>query len=285
MAFSDLMEQIKTHPTIVAISLFGCLIVGALGSTFYLKVTEERSSLVNERIERLEYDSKSQKKVNKIVLNQIAALRTGYEKLPISLGRIKDELSWFSEIDSLDSVRKKKFLNLVKVLDNDMKAVNIALEKSEAILSTFDEFLQASLAESQQNYSQAYRLYLSAANTGNTEAAYRLATLYARGAGVDKDYVSAEHWYQRAALEGSTEARSELAQLWVSGEGITREPEKALALYYLIQQDAPISFQFNSENLEKTMTKEQLLKSLKYLQEFDVELEELPDLKFKAQQK
>lgn len=277
MAFSDLMGQIKTHPTIVAVSLFGCLVVGAIGSAFYLKITEQRSSLVGERIKRLEYDSNNQKKVNKIVLNQIAALKTGYEKLPVSLGLVKKELSWFSKVESLDASRKEKILALVQTLDNDMKAVNIALQKSEAILSTFDEFLQASLAESQRNYSQAYKLYLTAANTGNAEAAYRLATLYARGDGVAKDYSSAQEWYYKAALEGNTEARSELAQLWASGNGVERSPEKALALYYLNQKDAPISFKINSEDLERTMTEEQLIETIEFIRTFNVELEELPN--------
>jgi hypothetical protein len=118
---------------------------------------------------------------------------------------------------------------------------------------------------------------LIAARSGNSDAKYRIATFYARGDGVAKNYAAAEDWYYKAALDGNVAARAELAQLWSSGLGVEKKPEKALALYYLLENDVPISVNEKISNLKRELTQKQLVEALEHIAEFSSPTEKLPN--------
>ena len=62
------------------------------------------------------------------------------------------------------------------------------------------------------DYSEAASIYESLALSGDTEAAYQLASMYRAGRGVDLDYEVAIDWMTRAALAGDARAQYSLGQ-------------------------------------------------------------------------
>jgi TPR repeat protein len=59
-----------------------------------------------------------------------------------------------------------------------------------------------------QDFNEARRWYTMAADQGNADAAFALATMYINGEGIEPDRRAAHNWLQRAADEGSLPARN-----------------------------------------------------------------------------
>lgn len=258
MEIKDLMDQVKNHPVIVATALFVCMVVGGFGAGIYLKVSEQRTGLLDDRIKQLELNDKNQKKVNKIILGHIQALKSGYDHLPESLKNVKMEFEYVASLQALEEPKKKNINCLIDALSKDMRQVEIALAKSEAILNTFDNYLNASTAEATGQYEIAAKYYAKAADIGNIDAQYRLGTLYARGQGVQMNLADASYWYHKAALSGNSSARVELAQLYLSGYGVEQDKVKALAWYKSVEKDVPLSAKEIIKELSIELTPEQL---------------------------
>ena len=64
-----------------------------------------------------------------------------------------------------------------------------------------------------QDYTEANRWYLKAAEQGDVRAQYSLGYMYAKGQGVPQDYIEARRWYRKAAEQGNPEARRALKWL------------------------------------------------------------------------
>ena len=60
----------------------------------------------------------------------------------------------------------------------------------------------------EKNYTQAAAWFRKAADQGNDNAQYNLATLYYRGLGVPKNINVAKQWYRKAAIQGNSEAKN-----------------------------------------------------------------------------
>jgi TPR repeat protein len=277
MAIKDLMDQAKNHPIIVAVALFACIVVGVYGANLYIKISEQRTGLLGDRITQLERNDRNQKKVNQIILGQIQALRSGYKHLPESLKNVKTEFEYVASLQLLEEPKRKNINNVIEALADDMHKVEMALAKSEAILKTFDNFLNANAAEDMGRYTLAARYYAEAAEIGNIDAQYRLGTLYARGLGVPQNLSDASYWYRKAALSGNTGARAELAQLYLSGRGVQKDQLNALALYKLLEKDVPLSAKERIEEVSKWLTPEQIKAAEELAKEYTKIAAELPN--------
>ena len=73
-----------------------------------------------------------------------------------------------------------------------------------------------------QDFARAAELFRSAAQAGNPEAQYALATLYKEGRGVPKDLVEAARLLAAAALADNTDAQVEYAIALFNGTGVAR---------------------------------------------------------------
>lgn len=78
---------------------------------------------------------------------------------------------------------------------------------------------------------KAANLFLAAASDSNRQAMYQLASAYATGTGVKQDDAAAAHWFQLAANAGSTDAAFNLAVLYERGGGITQNLKEAYKWY------------------------------------------------------
>lgn len=83
----------------------------------------------------------------------------------------------------------------------------------------------------QQNYVQAADWYRRAADQGNTQAQFKLGTLYNFGFGVPQDYALAGFWDAKAAKQGDASAQFSLGDLYEWGHGVPQDYVQAASWY------------------------------------------------------
>jgi len=79
--------------------------------------------------------------------------------------------------------------------------------------------------------------YRKAADQGDSNAQYNLATLYLKGKGVAKDVDEAVRWCKKSAEQNDADALFLLAQLYESGIGVQQDLREAISLYTKLQGD------------------------------------------------
>lgn len=232
----ELFEKIKNYPILLTCILVACLVIAIFGFETFTIISEQRDalskekdaiskdkdalskekdSLLNARLQQLELDNGKQKKINTVILSQIASLRSGYQNLPVSLMQVKNEFESVIALNVLDNLKTEQVKGLINNLSLDVTRAESALNATDMLVKTFDEFLSGVEAEQLGSYKKAVSQYRKAASKGNVEAQYRLGVLYARGAGVSQNFSEAAKWYERASRGGNITARTELAQLYL----------------------------------------------------------------------
>jgi hypothetical protein len=77
----------------------------------------------------------------------------------------------------------------------------------------------------------AFKIWESAANSGDSDAQRRLAQIYEMGLGGEPDYQSAASWYRKSAEQGNQAAAMALAALYETGLGVAKDPAEARRWY------------------------------------------------------
>jgi len=72
---------------------------------------------------------------------------------------------------------------------------------------------------------------LPLAETGNSEAQFRIGNLYRNGYGFNKDFTQAVDWYRKAAISGHAKAQTYFAMNLELGRGITKDLDEASKWY------------------------------------------------------
>jgi TPR repeat protein len=94
-----------------------------------------------------------------------------------------------------------------------------------------DNYVRGNAAYDEDYPVEAFVLLKPAADWGNPNAQYLIATMYDFGRGLRVDHEEANVWYLRAAQEGQDDAQYNLAISYKRGEGI--EQDDAMAVYWL----------------------------------------------------
>jgi len=80
-----------------------------------------------------------------------------------------------------------------------------------------------------QDYQEAARWLLAAANQGHSMAQYSLGGMYYTGEGIPQDYEEAIRWYQASAKQGNVLAQNNLGWLYATAEDLSfRDPKESL---------------------------------------------------------
>jgi hypothetical protein len=82
-----------------------------------------------------------------------------------------------------------------------------------------------------QDFARAAQLFRIAADAGNADAQYALATFYKEGRGVAKDLNEAARLLEAASLADHLEAQVEYAIVLFNGTGVTKNEQAAIALF------------------------------------------------------
>ena len=82
-----------------------------------------------------------------------------------------------------------------------------------------------------QDFAEAMRWYVGAADHGLVMAQYHLGLLYEMGEGVEKDYAEAAEWHEQAATRGHAPAPNNLGVLYLKRLGVEQDPMCAYLLF------------------------------------------------------
>jgi len=84
-------------------------------------------------------------------------------------------------------------------------------------------------AQRQNDYQTALREFKSAED--DPRALYMVGVIYEKGDGVKQDYAEAAKWYLKAADKGDPAAQYRLGRLYERGEGVGQSMDEAIKLY------------------------------------------------------
>lgn len=230
MSFKDLLDQVKQHPKIVAVAMFACLVVGSVGAGFYLKVSEARIALLDERMKAQETDSKKQKYVNRLVQDQVGSLRKGFEGLPVAVSGVRAVLSEAERARAVPGRIRTKFDSTLQSVEHQLVVLQAAISNSEALSKSLETLISGAIAEEEKRYADAANLYRIAANAGVPDAQARLARLYVAGKGVERNTELAAQLFETSALLGNIGAKDDAVELYFAGHGATSPNIRAAAL-------------------------------------------------------
>src|SRR5699024_2236960 len=79
-----------------------------------------------------------------------------------------------------------------------------------------------------QDYIEAAKWYLRAAEQGNAEAQIHLGYMYYEGVGVEQDDSNAAFWYREAAKNNNAEAQYGIGFMYEEGIGVGQDFDEAL---------------------------------------------------------
>ena len=102
-----------------------------------------------------------------------------------------------------------------------------AAEQGNADAQTFLGYCYENGLGVTKDYNEAVKWYRKAADQGNSSAQYNLANFYYNGSGVAKDNAEAFKWYQKAAEQGLPEAQKDLGLCYEQGIGVAKDYTKA----------------------------------------------------------
>ncbi|MCK5189618.1 MAG: sel1 repeat family protein [Methylococcales bacterium] len=77
------------------------------------------------------------------------------------------------------------------------------------------------------------------ANSGNYKAQNYLGSMYAAGAGVDRNYQHAAEWYRKSSDQGYVDASIRLGYLYKEGRGVQRDYDEARKLFEKVLKKSP----------------------------------------------
>jgi hypothetical protein len=79
-----------------------------------------------------------------------------------------------------------------------------------------------------QNYAEAAKWYRKGAEQGNARGQKNLGALYEAGHGVTEDWIVAAQWYQKSAVQGNAEGQAALARAYMFGMGVPQSRRDAI---------------------------------------------------------
>ena len=82
-----------------------------------------------------------------------------------------------------------------------------------------------------RDYGSSATLYRAAAEQGYMNAQSALGLMYRDGQGVPQDFAQAMDWLRKAAGQGNAQAQYNLGQMYERGQGVSQDPVQALAWY------------------------------------------------------
>ena len=137
------------------------MVVGGVGASSYIKISEqrvavtdernkvldERDKVVRERMEILESDSREHKRTVLIMREEVSALREGYRRLPSTIGKVRESFETIINAPTIQDRHRAQLTSLIGELEADEEAVLAAIERSETLLNAFKGVLEVSVLE------------------------------------------------------------------------------------------------------------------------------------------
>ena len=140
----------------------------------------------------------------------------------------------------------------------EMKAL---AESGDVEAQFYLAFMYANGNEVPQNDKTAVKWWTKAAEQGLAEAQYNLGLMYAKGRVVPQNYKTAVKWYTKAAELGHAKAQSNLGTMYDNGEGVLSSNVKAYMWWNLAAFNGHEAAAEGKDSISKQMTNEQIGKA------------------------
>jgi len=101
-----------------------------------------------------------------------------------------------------------------------------------------------------QDYAEAVKWYLKAAEQGIASAQFKLGVMYDKRQGVPQNFVEAVKWYRKAAEQGNAEAQYNLGMMYFAGLGVPKDYAVAHMWFHLAISRYPASEKTKRERAE-----------------------------------
>ena len=82
-----------------------------------------------------------------------------------------------------------------------------------------------------QDYAEAVKWYLLAAEQGHDWAQYSFGSMYEHGRGISENDAEAVKWYRKAAEQGNAFAQTDLGHMYARGRGVSQDDAEAVKWY------------------------------------------------------
>ena len=99
--------------------------------------------------------------------------------------------------------------------------------------------------ENAQNYSEARKWYLKAAEQGHARAKTNLGALYHSGKGVERDPLEAREWWLKAAEQGEALAQHAVGAYYYAGRGVAQDYVEARKWFLKAAEQGNADAQFS----------------------------------------
>jgi tetratricopeptide (TPR) repeat protein len=189
------------------------------------------------------------------------------------------ELKEVKELFDTGVIDEKEFKLIKQKLINKLYGLNLDSDNNsktnESVVSTDDESLtsdepklkywgkkyyqKAKEFYDNKDYENAYKWYRKAAEQGDVNAQFSLATLYDYGEGVTQDYKEAAKWYRKAAEQGDDGAQYNLGVMYDQGDGVTQDDKVAVKWY---RKAAELGHQRAKTRLKGLISKGETIKKI-----------------------
>jgi len=128
----------------------------------------------------------------------------------------------------------------------------------------FDEALAAYTSK---DYEKAMNEWGPLAAQGDPKSQMGLGLIYLNGNGVAKDETQAAYWFRKAAEKGNAKAQVQLAVMYFNGQGVNKDIIEAYKWLNIAGVKGHPDRIKISEQVEKSMTAEELSEAKKRLEE------------------
>lgn len=139
---------------------------------------------------------------------------------------------------------KRGIISVLMVL---VVSIFVAGCKDKAYVGPSDaELKKGELADSEGDYEKAFEWYYIAAQNGNLEAQFNIATMYEYGEGVEQNEEEALEWYKKSAESGFDKSQYNLALAYDFGNlGMDVDKKEAMRWYVLAADQNFAKAQYN----------------------------------------
>ena len=96
-----------------------------------------------------------------------------------------------------------------------------------------------------QDYTEAYKYFLKAAENGHADSQERLGYMYYNGSGVKKNAAKAAEWWLQAAEQGNADAQCSIGNRYLDGDGVEQNDAEAFKWFSMAAEQGDAVAQNN----------------------------------------
>jgi cell wall-associated NlpC family hydrolase len=143
VAIKEIFETAKNNPGISTAGLFVTLLVGAIGGSMYIKISEQRFALMEQRLKQQEDYSKKQKNMLESIKMQFSGLKQTISSLNSNVSSLRTIAVNIpkTQIDTESTLKEIKDTIILVAIDGEK--LERAISRSESITNAFSVLLSA----------------------------------------------------------------------------------------------------------------------------------------------